>query len=531
MTLLEGWASAVRRDLAAPAITYFDRTLDRGELDSQAAGFAAALAARGFGHGDRLAVWLQNVPQFAVVALAAWRLGVVVVPVNPMYRARELHDVLLDSGARALVCLERSHGLASAELEGTAVEFVVTTSELDHRTTDDRRLFADSARLPHPGADDLVDLIARHASDTREAPVSRVVEDDLALLVYTSGTTGPPKGAMITHANLAFGASVYRDHAGVRPGDVVLGIAPLCHITGLVGHLAVALLAPAELVLTYRFHPVVALEAFERRSVTFTIAAVTAYKAIMALPAAEPARFRSVKALYSGGAPIAPAVAERAAAVFGHRLHNAYGLTESTSITHMTPLGVEHRVAGALSVGPPVPGVVARVVSEDGHDLPAGQRGELVIEGPGVVAGYWRNPEATSAGMPGGVLRTGDVAWMDEDGWCYVVDRAKDQINASGFKVWPREVEDALQEHPAVREAAVVGVPDDYRGETVKGFVSLHPSARTTPEELIGFVRGTLAAYKCPRAVEIVADLPRTASGKILRRALRDTGEREGKPS
>ncbi|MFI0367056.1 class I adenylate-forming enzyme family protein [Actinomadura sp. 1N219] len=528
MTLLQAWAQAVRREPGAPALTYFDRTLDRGEVEAQAAAFAAALLARGFGHGDRLAVCLQNVPQFVVAALAAWRIGAVVVPVNPMYRTRELHHVLADSGARALVCLERSHGLAEAALPDTAVEFVVTTSELDHQSADDRRLLADSARQAHPGADDMAELIARYAPGT---PGSPLAEDDLALLVYTSGTTGPPKGAMTTHANLAFGAAVYRDRAGVGPGDVVLGMAPLCHITGLVGHLAVALLAPAELVLTYRFHPEVALEAFERRSVTFTIAAITAYKAIMALPAAEPARFRSVKALYSGGAPIAPAVAERAAAVFGHRLHNAYGLTESTSITHMTPLGAEHRVAGALSVGPPVPGVVARVVSEDGREPPPGTPGELVIEGPGVVAGYWRNPEATGAGLPGGVLRTGDVAWLDEDGWCYVVDRAKDQINASGFKVWPREVEDALQEHAAVREAAVVGVPDDYRGETVKGYVVLHAGARATPEELISFVRQALAAYKCPRAVEIVTDLPRTASGKILRRALRDTGERKGAPS
>jgi long-chain acyl-CoA synthetase len=235
--------------------------------------------------------------------------------------------------------------------------------------------------------------------------------------------------------------------------------------------------------------------------------------------------FASLRTIYSGGAPIAPAVTDSFEEKTGRYIHNIYGLTETNSPSHAVPLGRRAPVdpnSGALSVGVPVYNTVVRILGEDGAELPPGEVGEIVTSGPQVVPGYWGKPEATAESLPGGELRTGDVGFMDEQGWFYLVDRKKDMINAAGYKVWPREVEDVLYGHPAVREAAVVGVPDEYRGESVKAFVSLKPGSSVTPEEVIAFARERMAAYKYPRTVEIVEELPKTTTGKILRRELRD---------
>jgi long-chain acyl-CoA synthetase len=230
--------------------------------------------------------------------------------------------------------------------------------------------------------------------------------------------------------------------------------------------------------------------------------------------------------VYSGGAPIAPAVTERFQEMTGAYIHNGYGLTETTSPSHAVPLGRKAPVdqeSGALSVGIPVPNTIVKIVDvETGHELPAGEVGELWTKGPQVVPGYWQRPEATAESFTEGYLHTGDVGKMDEQGWFYIVDRAKDMIIASGYKVWPREVEDYLFTHPAIREVAVVGVPDPYRGETVKAFVALRSGMSATPEEIIDFAKQRMAAYKYPRLVEIVDEIPKNLSGKVLRRELRD---------
>jgi long-chain acyl-CoA synthetase len=209
---------------------------------------------------------------------------------------------------------------------------------------------------------------------------------------------------------------------------------------------------------------------------------------------------------------------------FGHYIHNIYGLTETTSPSHGVPFGSEAPVdkeSGALSVGVPIFNTIVRIVGDEGNDLPAGEIGELVTEGPQVVAGYWQKPAETENALGGGRLKTGDVGYMDDEGWFYIVDRKKDQINVSGYKVWPREVEDVLYQHPAVREAAVVGVADEYRGETVKAFVSLRAGQQVEPEAIIAFCKERMAAYKYPRLVEIIDEVPKTVTGKVLRRELR----------
>ncbi|MFI8774190.1 class I adenylate-forming enzyme family protein [Gordonia sp. NPDC062954] len=527
-TALDVFDAAVAAEPDSPFLYYFDATLTFADVDRAATALASALVGDGFSAGDRLAVYVQNNPAFIIGIVAAWKAGGIAVAINPMNKQRELTYMLVDSGATALLTLDDLYDDVAAPVIATgktAVRTVFTTSPLDFQTRDDPRLFAGVERRRNPGTRDLVETI--DGFDGSSLPAPTLTADDVAVLTYTSGTTGEPKGAMNTHGNLAFNAQTYRDWTGLKPGEGVLGVAPLFHITGLVGHVMIAVLVRAPLTLTHRFAPDVTLDAIRERRPVFTVAAITAFNALSAAPGATPADFESLRILYSGGAPIAPAMADRLEQVFGAYIHNIYGLTETSSPSHGVPLGVRAPVdatSGALSVGVPVFNTVVRVVGEDGEDLPVGEVGEFVTSGPQVVKGYWNKPDKTAESIPGGALKTGDVGFMDSDGWFYVVDRKKDMINASGYKVWPREVEDVLYTHPAVREAAVIGVPDEYRGETVKAYVSLQDGATVDTAELVEFCKEQMAAYKYPREVEIVGELPKTVTGKILRRELRDAG-------
>lgn len=520
---LDMFRAGLAQDPDGVAVRYFDGVLTRSELDAQSDALASGLLAHGFAPGDRVAAYLQNVPQFLVVLLAAWKAGGVMVSVNPMSRARELDYLLKDSGARVLVSLESLYDdVARDVVPGTDVELVLTTSELEHQTRHDPRLFAGMERQRHDGTTDLAAFVEEHRGQV-PPPVAPGPED-VAFLTYTSGTTGVPKGAMNTHGNVVFTATVYRDCARFRPGGSVFGIAPLFHITGLIGHIAVSFLAPMPLVLAYRFEPAVVLDTLLEHRPTCTIGAITAFNALLNHPEFTSDHFSSFRSIYSGGAAISPTAEKTFLEATGLQVHNAYGLTETTSPMTLTPFGTPSPVdpvSGALSVGAPVPSTVVRILGDDGQDVPLGEVGEIVAEGPQVVAGYWGKPRETEASLPGRSLRSGDVGFMNDAGWVFIVDRKKDMINASGYKVWPREVEDVLAEHPAVRESAVVGVPDEKRGETVKAFVSLKDGRSVTTEELVAHCKERMAAYKYPRQVEIIDELPKTVTGKILRRELR----------
>jgi long-chain acyl-CoA synthetase len=520
---LSMFRAGLARDPSGDALRYFDGVLSRQELDELSDGLAAGLLANGFAPGDRLAVYLQNVPQFVIAMVAAWKAGGVMVSINPMSRARELSYLLKDSGATVLVALESLYDQVARDVvPDTDVRLVLTTSELEFQTRDDERLFAGVSRQRSEGTTDLAEFVAEHRGQT--PPPVQLGPDDVAFLTYTSGTTGVPKGAMNTHRNVVFTAQVYRDWVRAGRDGAIFGIAPLFHITGLIGHIAVSMLAPAPLVLAYRFEPQVVLDAFLEHRPTFTIGAITAFTALLNAPGMTADHFASFTSIYSGGAAISPTAERRFFEATGKQVHNAYGLTETTSPMTVTPFGSPSPVdpnSGALSVGVPAPSTVVRIQDDDGKDLPLGEVGEIVADGPQVVAGYWGKPEETAANLPGGALRSGDVGFMDPEGWVFIVDRKKDMINASGYKVWPREVEDVLAEHPAVRESAVVGVPDEKRGETVRAFVSLVPGASATPEELIAHCKERMAAYKYPRSVVLVDELPKTVTGKILRRELR----------
>jgi long-chain acyl-CoA synthetase len=518
-------AVAAHPDL--PLIKYFDRPMSLAEVDETSDALAAALVDNGFCPGDRLAVYLQNVPQFVLAMVATWKAGGIMVSINPMNKTRELEYLLADSGASVMVTLESLWDEVAGPLVAagtTPVRVAITTNELDYLAGTAPPLLAPSRKSLPQGTLDLLTLIAEHAGG--RLPATAFTADDVAFLTYTSGTTGPPKGAMNTHGNVVFNSTAYRDWMSLTPDDSVLGVAPLFHITGLIAHLTVGFLVPMPIVLGYRFDPNTVLDLIEQHRPTFTVGAITVFIALMNDPSFAERDLSSLTKVYSGGAPIAPSVVERFEAELGAYIHNIYGLTETTSPSHGVPMGQRAPVdptSGALSVGVPIFNTVVRVVDDDGKDVPAGDVGEFVTIGPQVVAGYWGKPDETAHALPGGELHTGDVGFMDDEGWFYVVDRKKDLINAAGYKVWPREVEDVLYQHPAVLEAAVIGIPDEYRGETVKAFVSLRASETATESELIAFCKERMAAYKYPRSVELVTELPKTVTGKILRRELRAT--------
>ena len=517
------YRAGAQKDPGAVALKYFDGVLTRRELDELSDALAVGLLANGFVAGDRLAVYLQNIPQFVIAMVGTWKAGGTMVSINPMSRVRELSYLLKDSGATVLLSLEGLYDEVAREVVPTTdVTLVLTTSELEHQTRHDERLFAGTSRQRHEGTSDFAEFLDQYRGQV--PPPVRFTPNDVAFLTYTSGTTGVPKGAMNTHGNVVYTAQVYRDWVRVDGAGSIFGVAPLFHITGLIGHIAVSLLTPAPLVLAYRFEPQVVLDALLEHRPTFTIGAITALNALLGAPGFTRDHFASFTSIYSGGAAISPTAERAFLEATGKQVHNAYGLTETTSPMTVTPFGSPSPVdptSGALSVGVPAPNTIVRIVGDDGQDVPLGEVGEIVADGPQVVSGYWGKPEETEANLPGGALKSGDVGFMNPDGWVFIVDRKKDMINASGYKVWPREVEDVLAEHPSVRESAVIGVPDDKRGETVKAFVSLKAGSSATPEELIAHCKERMAAYKYPRQVVLMDELPKTVTGKILRRELR----------
>ncbi|MFG2673879.1 class I adenylate-forming enzyme family protein [Streptomyces sp. NPDC048445] len=522
-TLVHAFRDSVARSPDHPALAYFDGRLSYRETDALSDSVAGHLAARGLERGDRVAIMLQNSPHFVIALLGAWKAGATVVPLNPMYKSGEVGHVLKDAEVSALICSDRAWEsyLRDTTAAAPAVRIALTACELDFQTTSDDRVL-NFERLP--AAEDADDLAAV-ARQGLAAPADReLTATEVALISYTSGTSGTPKGAMNAHGNIMVNVERQRTGHPIAEGSAYFALAPLFHITGMVCQLAVCLAHASTLVLAYRFHPGVVLDAFAEHRPAYTVGPSTAFMALAATPGVTPEHFSSFRVISSGGAPLPPALVEKFRAGFGPYIRNGYGLTECTAPCASVPPEREapvDPVSGTLSVGVPGPDTVVRIIDENGADVPFGEQGEIAVRGPQVVSGYWRLPEATAAAFPDGELRTGDIGFMDRQGWLYVVDRKKDMINASGFKVWPREVEDVLYTHPAVREAAVVGVPDAYRGETVRAYVSLRPGASVEPDELGAYCKERLAAYKYPREVEILAELPKTASGKILRRELR----------
>lgn len=513
---------AVRDRLEGPGYLYFDTAIGVAEADRRARALAMALRGElGLRPGDRVALMLQNVPQFPIALQAVWRCGGIVTAVNPMNKERELRHQLSDSGARVVICLESLYPVLARARPGTAVEHVITVSELD-MLEDVPAILADHRRVECPGAIRFEDF----AGAGGEGEAAEVRLDSPALLAYTSGTTGAPKGAIVTHRAVIHNGDAMARWGSLGPGDVTVAMAPLFHITGLICHMATARASRTPLLLLYRFHAGEILRLIERWRGTYVIGPLTAFIAMLDHPSFGERDLSSLRKVASGGAPVYASVVERWERATGAYMHNTYGLTEVAAPSHLVAFGERAPVdpeTGALSVGRPIVDTESRVVRvEDGADAEAGEEGEILTRGPAVTPGYWQRPEETAEALVDGWLHTGDIGKRHGDGWLFLVDRIKDMINASGYKVWPREVEDALFRHPAVAEASVVGAPHPYRGEEPVAYVVRREGYELGETELVAHCREQLAAYKVPGRVVFVAEIPKTPTGKTLRRRLRD---------
>ena len=505
-------------DGSKTAIYFFERHLRYEQVNAAQSAFAAELAKRGVGPGARIAVLTQNDPSFVIATLAAWSLGAAVVPLNPMLTPAELRYVLQDSGATAVIALPSL--LPRLAASGVAPQHLYQADDLE-RVGLDGTIALEADCTPTADVPRMSEVCRGPASfDALDFP-----DTTPAAIVYTSGTTGRPKGAVLSHANIVSSVRLWNRWFALSDRDVMVALAPLCHITGLVGHVAISLLNGGGLALFHRFDPNRAWRVIEQTRGTVVVASITAY---VAMARAEECGRRDVSSLrltITGGAPVAPAIHAEVFERTGLSLLNSYGLTEAASLCAAVRAGETAPIdvgSGALSVGRIAGDTDVRFVSDDGP-VAEGESGELAIRGEQLGLGYWTpGGQIRRFADAQGWFRTGDVAKRDRDGWIYIVDRLKDMIIASGFKVWPREVEDALLEHPGVVDACVVGVPDAYRGETVWAYVVPERRGDLTESELEAFARERLSAYKRPRRVCLVETLPRNANGKLLRRNVRD---------
>jgi len=486
-------AAAERAD--HPAVRMDDLVLSYSDLREAAGRVTSLLSSAGVAPGDRVAIMLPNVPAFPIAFYGALAAGAVVVPMNPLLKSREVAYYLSDSGAKVLFAWYTAAGEAAQGAADTGAQVLVVDEP-------------DLGSL-------LAGLFPVHTRVER-------ADDDDAVVLYTSGTTGQPKGAQLTHANLSRNAELTAQTLiYASPGDVVMGCLPLFHVFGLTCGLNATIVGGGTLTLLPRFDAGQALNIIERDGVTVFEGVPTMYAAMLHHPDSAEADASSLRTCISGGAAMPVEVLHSFEKTFGCTILEGYGLSETSPVASFNHPDAERKPG---SIGTPVVGVEMRVVAPDGAGLPPGEVGEIAIRGHNVMKGYWNKPEATAEAIPDGWFRTGDLARVDADGYFFIVDRKKELIIRGGYNVYPREIEEVLYEHPAVAEAAVVGIPHDDLGEEVGAAVALKPGATVTPEELRAHVKERVAAYKYPRQVWLVDELPKGPTGKILRREVRRPG-------
>lgn len=517
------------------AIHFNGKELSYQELYDSALKFAGYLQKIGIQKGDRVAIMLPNTPQSVISFYGVMMAGGIVVQTNPMYTERELAFQMKDSGAKAIVALDILFPRIKKIQGETELEHVIITAIKDYLPFPknlvypfiQKKQYGFSVKVEHKGNDHLFTEIMKHPA--LQEPIMNInFEEDLAILQYTGGTTGFPKGVMLTHKNLIANtkmcqAWLYKCREGE---EIVLGALPFFHVYGMTTVMILSILQASKMVLIPKPDPEVLLKTIQSQRPTMFPGAPTMYIGILNHPELSKYDLSSIDSCISGSAPLPVEVQEQFEKLTGGKLVEGYGLTESSPVTHANLLWDGERVKG--SIGLPWPDTLAEIRSvETGEPLPVGEIGELVVKGPQVMKGYWNRPEETQEVLKDGWLHTGDMGYMDEEGYFYIVDRKKDMIIASGYNIYPREIEEVLYEHPAVKEVVVAGVPDPYRGETVKAYIVLKEGATVTEDELNKFARKNLAAYKVPRKYEFRDELPKTTVGKILRRQLVEEEKRK----
>ena len=479
------------------AIRFEGRSITYGQLNRDSNRLASAMRQSGIAVGDRVALYLPNVPEFAVAYYAAQKLGAVPVSINAILKTEEVRYLLNDSGAVAVLTMSELTRYVPADCAALRLRIVV-----------------DEAVMP-AGWVALGDLLGR-GSESFDS-VQRASED-VAALLYSSGTTGFPKGVALTQHNIHsnIGLPPESRYSDYRPGDRLATFLPLFHVYGQNYIMNAAILAGATIVLFPRFIPDIVLRAIGDERITHFFAVPTIYIGLLNMDL-SPYDLSSLRYEMSAAATMPEEISRRWAERFGRRVYEGYGLTECSPFSCYND-SEEHRFG---SVGRAIEGFELKIFDESDHELPFGEQGEIVIRGDGVMQGYWNRPEESKVALRGGWLHTGDVGRMDQDGYVYITDRVKDMINVSGFKVWPAEVEQYLYKMPGIQEVAVYGVPAVPQGEQVAAAVVLKPGATVSADDIIAYCRENIAAYKVPARIDLVAELPKSASGKILKRILR----------
>lgn len=511
------------------AIHFMGKDMTYKELYESAMKFANYLRVLGVEKGDRVAIMLPNCPQNVIAFYGILMAGGIVVQTNPLYTEREVQYQMADSEAKVIVVMDLLYPRVMKVFNQTSLQHTIVTSIKDYLPFPknliypiiQKKQYGFSVKVEHSGPNHLFLEIMKR-SELSLIELASQSDQDLALLQYTGGTTGFPKGVMLTHKNLMANTMMckqwmYKLEVG---NESILGVLPFFHVYGLTTVLVFSVLMQSKMILLPKFDVNMTLKAIESEKPTVFPGAPTIYIGLLNHPSIEKYDLSSIKACLSGSAPLPVEVQERFERITGGRLVEGYGLTETSPVTHATPVW-DKRVKG--SIGLPWPDTEAAIVRLNGFEvevLPPNEIGEIAVKGPQVMKGYWNRPEETASSFVDGWFLTGDLGYMNEDGYFFVVDRKKDMIIAGGFNIYPREVEEVLYEHPAVQECVVVGVPDPYRGETVKAFIVTKEHAKVTEQELNAFCRQHLAAYKVPRIYEFRTELPKTAVGKILRRQL-----------
>lgn len=512
------------------AVHFMGYEMTYKELHAQALQCGRALVDSGIKQGDRVAIMLPNCPQSIISYYGVLYAGGIVVQMNPLYVEREIEYQLKDAGAKAIITLDILYPRVMSVKAQTDVKQVIVTGIKDYLPFPKNMLYPFVQKKQYG-----IVVKVTHGEESKvwktflkegkgELPTLDLnFEEDLALLQYTGGTTGFPKGVMLTHKNLVANASMcdawlYKCKKGE---EVVLGLLPFFHVYGMTAVLILSVMQGYKMVLLPKFDPETTLKTIQKQKATLFPGAPTIYIGLLNHPNLKEYDITSVHSGISGSAPLPVEIQEQFEKVIDGRLVEGYGLTETSPVTHSNFLWGDNRRKG--SIGVPWPSTDAQIWSLGGTDvLQPKEIGEIVVSGPQVMKGYWNRQEETDAVLFDGWLRTGDIGYMDEDGFFYVVDRKKDMIIAGGYNIYPREIEEILYEHESVQEVVVAGVPDPYRGETVKAYVVVKKGHSVTEKDLDAFTRKMLAAYKVPRIYEFREELPKTAVGKILRRVLID---------
>ncbi len=522
----------------SPALLFYGTCISYGELDNLTTRFALGLRQLGVNQGDRVAIMLPNIPQTVIAYYGIQKAGAVVVPTNPLYVEREIQTQLTDAGTDTMVVLDLLYPRVRTVKEATTLpKRIIITGIQDYLPFFKKLLYPIKARLAKrwvsvektPSVYDFLDLLCASASmDTdHSADLPHVRPTDLAQLQYTGGTTGTPKGVMLTHRNVVVNTLQGRYWSpDFREGqEIFLGAIPFFHCYGQATCQNLAIATGCPIVLLPRFHADEVIKAIDTHRITMFSGVPMMYSMIVEHPDAGRYDLRSLRVCLSGASTLPADVQERFENLSGTRISEGYGLTEAGPATHCNPLNGAHPRG---SMGLPFPDTEARVVDSDAGltEVPEGETGELIVRGPQVMQGYWNKEDETRAVLRDGWLYTGDLVRRDDQGYFYFVDRKKDIIKSRGETVYPREVEEVLRQHPAVSEAAVIGVADHDYGEAVKAYVVTKPGLLVTEQELIMHCAGLLARYKIPSTVEFRPELPRTVIGKVLRRAMRDEAVR-----